>query len=221
MSRRRIRLIVAALAAMILAAFGASATASASSTAGAAMPRATAVAAKNAVAPYFHTSTVCAASTRHGASATTCPPASVYTKWAHTSYHVGGTSTASHTTSGTASGKVSPNTNASCEIYVSDLWLSGGTITGETVNTCVGSFSYQYIGEQTWRSSWSGWRGYDAWSWTPDEYGQPQIDYYWYIGCNGPGTYDYIQVAYGAPDGVAGPQTRSLNSQRWACGANA
>jgi hypothetical protein len=59
-------------------------------------------------------------------------------------------------------------TDADCEFYDSDLWMQGSSIVGETVSTCIGTFSYQYIGEQTWRWSWSGWRGYDAWAWTPD-----------------------------------------------------
>lgn len=165
-----------------------------------------------------HSSTVCAQTNSvHGVTQIACPAASVYTKWAHASYHV----SASAKTAYAASGKVvAPATNASCEIYVSDLTLQGGNIVGDTVNTCLGNFTYQYIGEQTWRSSWSGWRGYDAWGFTPDETAN-QINYDWTIGCNGPGTYDYIQAAYGAVDGIAGPTTISLNSKRWACGANA
>jgi hypothetical protein len=212
LSKHKIRLVLAAVAAVVLAVLGAMTPASAASSGGASR----AVAVTGSEIPYFHSSTVCAQTTAHGAAATACPAASVYTKWAHSSYSVNVPSKAERTASGAA---VTPATSASCEIYVSDLSLQSGSIVGDTVNTCVGSFSYQYIGEQTWRSSWSGWRGYDPWNWTPD-LTQNQINYEWFVHCNGPGTYDYIQAAYGAPDGIAGPTTLSLNSQRWACGAN-
>lgn len=212
LSKRKIKLVLAALAAVVFAMLGAVAPASATSSGSASHGAAF----STAQLPYYHSSTVCMQSGQ-GMAKISCPAASVYTKWAHKSYTVNKTWKPVRTASGAV---VTPKTDTSCELYVSDPWLSNGYIYGDTVNTCVGSFSYQYIGEQTWRSSWSGWRGYDPWNWTPD-LSQTQVSWEWWVHCNGPGTYNYAQVAYGAPDGNAGPTTISLNTPRWACGANA
>lgn len=183
----------------------------------------------------------CAQFTPSGGSSSQCPPASVYTTWnSHTYTGTGNVPTTgaqgSPTTTTTGSPTTSTGSNAapnaaqaspaagspySCTLYVGDLALQGGDISGGTVLTCIGTLSSETIEQQFWRSSWSGYRGYSAWTeFYPGNGRASQLNVEWYTNCNSnAGWYNYMQVAYPIINGASlSPTVYSDSTPSWNCG---
>ncbi len=126
-----------------------------------------------------------------------------------------------------ASAPASPQVTAGCSDYISDVELLGGGSSARyfqwtTSQTCVGAFGVQSIRTQMWRSSWSGPRGYNAWT-TSQPTTNAFTNWGWSTDCNwGNGTYDYYPVMQGYATGVGyGPILRSNNQLTENCGPNA
>jgi hypothetical protein len=147
-----------------------------------------------------------------------CPPASVYTKWAHVSY----SGTAGGKRQGTSNRKSAVGATASwtCTVYASDpFWEDTGyVIGGEGAQFCSGAgWAPQrirvaietYLGLGFWEI-----RVRDGTSWSYSD----SSDYTVYWDCAGSGTQTYRVVVDGyAQGGNAEQSVQSENDPRWTC----
>jgi len=113
---------------------------------------------------------------------------------------------------------VAAATTATCTLTISDVTFNGH-FSWETSQFCSGAYGLQQMHTRMERSSWSGYRAYSAWSYTP-ETSDAFLDYYWSYGCNSTsGTYNYRAVVYGWASGIgSSPLTISNNAPRETCG---
>ncbi|MGI8447923.1 MAG: hypothetical protein ACR2MP_12240 [Streptosporangiaceae bacterium] len=136
---------------------------------------------------------------------------------------------------GTQVGKYTPNPPALrptalpavttyCHEQVDNISLSGRTFYWDTWQECFGNYGLQDMRTQMWRSSWSGWRGYGAW--TPDTPSPPTSASYifdnWTLGCGSGGKYDYTAAMSGWASQIGrGPNIRAANTLRqYYCGTS-
>lgn len=112
-----------------------------------------------------------------------------------------------------------------CHEEISNVTLGGAgpAFRWSTEQICTGNFAPQSLKTQLWRSSWSGPRGYSAWSYTSLTWSTQLGPIYWSIICHvHAGYYDYYPVMQGTSSFGSGPVVRSANTlTQQPCGPNA
>jgi len=134
---------------------------------------------------------VCTGPTAGTSGTVPCPPASVYSTWAHRTY-TGTTTLAEAREFG-----VTPDAYT-CTLYVANVYFAGGDINGNTVLGCFGSVGTFGTNQQFLRTSYSGPRGYSKdYAGTTYNRGSGTQAVDWYTVCrSGAGSYQYAGSAY-------------------------